>query len=118
MILNHLDLQVSDVQATVRHLETFFGLTLESSRRSPAIAILSDGHGFTLVLQRNPAPVYPEGFHVGFLVPDVATVERTHALLVEHGQPVTPIDTNNRGTMIYCRLPDGIVVEVSCRRVS
>lgn len=118
MILNHLDLQVSDVQAMVSAFETFFGLTLQTSRNSPAIAIMSDGHGFTLVLQRKTEPAYPDGFHFGFLVDDIATVERTHALLTERGQPVSPIDKNNRGTMIYCRLPDGIVVEVSCRRVS
>ena len=118
MILNHLDLQVADVQATVSTFEAFFGLTLETSRNSPAIAIMSDGHGFTLVLQRSEAPQYPAGFHLGFLVESIAIVERTHARLVEAGASVTPVQSNNRGTMIYCQLPHGIVVEVSCRRVS
>src|SRR3954451_621599 len=76
MKLNHLDLQVSDVQRTVDFFEKYFDLELRSSRTSPALAILSDRHGFVLVLQRrkHDAETYPEGFHVGFLVDDVETV--------------------------------------------
>ncbi len=118
MILNHLDLQVTDVQATASFFETFFGLTVETNRRSPTIAFLSDSSGFVLVLQKKERPdqVYPEGFHVGFLVDDVATVEQTHQQLLAHGIDVSPIERNNRGTMIYCRHTDGILVEVSCRK--
>jgi catechol 2,3-dioxygenase-like lactoylglutathione lyase family enzyme len=118
MQLNHLDLQVADVQRHVVFFETFFGLQLTTSRNSPALAILNDEAGFTLVLQKkkDPTQTYPDGFHLGFLVSDIATVERAHAMLVEHGVHVSNIDTNNRGTMIYCRTPDEIVVEVSCRK--
>jgi catechol 2,3-dioxygenase-like lactoylglutathione lyase family enzyme len=118
MILNHLDLQVSEVQAAVLFFERFFDLSLQTSRTSPALAILSDDRGFVLVLQRKKRAEdrYPDGFHLGFLVEDVATVERMHARLREGGAHVSDLETNNRGTMIYCRAPDDIVVEVSCRR--
>jgi len=116
MKLNHLDLQVSDVQATVSFFETLLGLRLDSSRTSPAIAILSDGDGFVLVLQRHTAPSYPEGFHFGFLVDDVATVEAFHARAVAVQAPVSDVVRNNRGTMVYVRAPDGYAVEVSCRK--
>lgn len=114
--LNHLDLQVSDVQAHVVFFERF-GLVLQTSRTSPAIAILGDDAGFVLVLQRQKDPTqrYPDGFHVGFLVDDVATVHTLHALLTEGGLHPTPVETNGRGTMTYCRAPDGWAVEVSCR---
>ncbi|MEO8878250.1 MAG: VOC family protein [Polyangiaceae bacterium] len=120
MKLNHLDLQVSGVQTHVTFFETFFALELQSSRNSPAIAIMGDGQGFVLVLQKknDAGQSYPDGFHLGFLVNDVATVEASHALLKAHGVHVSDIDTNNRGTMIYCRTPDGITVEVSCRKAS
>lgn len=120
MRLNHLDLQVTDVQAMVLAFERHFGLVLQTSRTSPAIAIMSDGHGFTLVLQRkkNAGDAYPEGFHLGFLVDDVATVEARHAALRADGADVSDIQRNGRGTMVYCRLGDGIVVEVSCRRAA
>ena len=117
MNINHLDLQVTDVQRSVVFFETFFGLTLQTNRTSPAIAILSDGAGFVLVLQRKkePAQTYPDGFHLGFLVDEIAIVERTHAALLQAGVEVSAIDRNSRGTMIYCR-HDGILVEVSCRQ--
>lgn len=118
MILNHLDLQVTDVQKTVSFFETFFDLTLQTSRTSPAFAILHDEGGFVLVLQRkkDAAQKYPDGSHLGFLVDDIATVERLHARLESGGYEVGPIDRNARGTMIYCRLSDGLLVEVSCRK--
>ncbi len=118
MKLNHLDLQVSDVRQTVAFFEGVFGLQLTSSRSSPAIAIMTDGAGFVLVLQRHEQPRYPEGFHLGFLVDDVATVQQMFSRSQAAGVEVSEIITNNRGTMIYCRAPDGYSVEVSCRRVA
>jgi catechol 2,3-dioxygenase-like lactoylglutathione lyase family enzyme len=117
MILNHLDLQVSDVKSSVLFFERFFGLTMKTSKNSPALAILGDDTGFVLVLQKkkNPEQTYPDGFHLGFLVDRVDIVEDAHARLREAGVEVSDIDTNSRGTMIYCRAPDGILVEVSCR---
>ena len=119
MKLNHLDLQVSDVQRSVAFFEHYFGLELRSSRTSPALAILSDQHGFVLVLQRkkDDAEKYPDGFHVGFFVDDVESVHRAHARATEGGIQVSAVIENNRGVMIYCTAPDGFAVEVSCPRV-
>lgn len=117
MKLNHLDLQVNDVPRAVAFFERCFDFTLTSNRASPAIAFLTDGHGFVLVLQRcteGPAR-YPRGFHLGFLVEDEATVERTRTRLAEAGQEVSDVIRNNRGVMIYCRAEDGFLVEVSAR---
>lgn len=116
MRLNHLDLQVSDVQKTVAFFTTIFGLELQSNPRSPEIAILGDGEGFVLVLQRRDPVVYPEGFHLGFLVDDVAIVHALHTRARAAGLEISDIDTNNRGTMTHCRAPDGYVVEVACHR--
>lgn len=118
MKLNHLDLQVSDVQRSVEFFERGFGLQLTSSRSSPAIAILTDGQGFVLVLQRCAAPRYPEGFHLGFLVDDVETVTGFHARAREAGLVVSDLIHNGRGTLVYCQAPDGYTVEVSCRRAA
>lgn len=120
MKLNHLDLQVSDVQRTVDFFERFFDMEMRTSRTSPALAILADRNGFVLVLQRrrHEHESYPEGFHLGFLVDEVETVHRMHQRLREGGVHVSDVESNNRGVMIYCRAPDGIVVEVSCRRAA
>jgi catechol 2,3-dioxygenase-like lactoylglutathione lyase family enzyme len=117
MQLNHLDLQVADVQKSVEFFERFFDFELQSNRASPAIAFLSDGQGFVLVLQRkkDPAQGYPEGFHLGFLVSDEETVIRTRTRLAEGGHTVSEVIRNNRGVMIYCRTGDGFLVEVSVR---
>jgi catechol 2,3-dioxygenase-like lactoylglutathione lyase family enzyme len=119
MKLNHLDLQVSDVPGAVAYFERYFDLEVQSNRDSKAIAILSDRHGFVLVLQRfkGKGEAYPEGFHIGFLVDDVDTVHRVHAKVEADGVKVSDVIANNRGTMIYCSAPDGILVEVSCPRV-
>jgi catechol 2,3-dioxygenase-like lactoylglutathione lyase family enzyme len=116
MQLNHLDLQVTDVARSVEFFEQIFGLVLQSNRRSPAIAILGDGAGFVLVLQRRDVVAYPDGFHVGFLVDDVSLVHAAHARATAAGLEVTPVETDNRSTRIYCRAPDGYAVEVGCPR--
>ena len=116
MKLNHLDVQVGDVQATVLFFERYFGFALTTSRTSPAIAVLRGDDGFVLVVQRkkHDEETFPPDFHFGFLVDDVATVERLHRELASGGEHVSAIDVNARGTMVYCRHA-GFLVEVSCR---
>jgi catechol 2,3-dioxygenase-like lactoylglutathione lyase family enzyme len=119
MKLNHLDLQVSDVRRSAALFVRLFGFQLQSSATSPAIAILGDGDGFTLVLQRrkNDTDAYPEGFHCGFLVHDVETVRRFHLDARASGLvEVSEIIENGRGVLVYCRTWDGLTVEVSCPR--
>jgi catechol 2,3-dioxygenase-like lactoylglutathione lyase family enzyme len=119
MKLNHLDLQVHDVPATVAWFQRYFGLTLRTKPDSPAIAILADGHGFVLVLQRASAGErYPEGFHLGFLLDDVESVHALHARAVEGGADVSDVIVNGRGTMVYFTAPEGYYVEASCQRTS
>ncbi len=118
MKLNHLDLQVDDVQTTARFFEELLDFELRSNRCSPAIAILDDRQGFTLVLQRRSAVAYPEDFHIGFLVDDEATVHAFHARATQAGLSISDVDRNARGVMTYCRAPGGFLVEVSCRRAA
>ncbi|MBN8614228.1 MAG: VOC family protein [Deltaproteobacteria bacterium] len=114
MQLNHLDLQVQDIQRTTRFFERF-GFTVTSNAKSPAIAILRGEGGFVLVLQRAEGVQYPEDFHLGFLVPDRDTVTRMHTELTAAGEHVSPLEDDARGYRTYCR-HDGLLVEVSCRR--
>lgn len=113
MQLNHLDLQTSDVQALAAFLVDHFGFVRRSNDRSPAIAILADDAGFTLVLQRHAAPVYPDGFHIGFIHPTPAPVHAHRARLVAAGLAPSPTETNNRGTRFYLRGPGELLIEVS-----
>ena len=114
MKLNHLDLQVADVQALAAFLALHFGLVRLSNDRSPAIAILHDGAGFTLVIQRSTDDrPYPEGFHIGFIHESAEEVRAHHARLAHAGLALGPIDVNARGTRFYLTAPGEILVEVS-----
>jgi catechol 2,3-dioxygenase-like lactoylglutathione lyase family enzyme len=116
MLLNHIDLQVPDVQETAAFFERWLGFTHTTSRTSPAIAILRGEGGFVLVLQRRgEGEAYPEGFHVGCVVDGEETVVDFHRRVSEAGVAISPITRNNRGTMTYCHAPGGVLVEVSCR---
>lgn len=115
MHLNHLHLHVVDVIATARFFETYFGLCSGSSP-SPAIAILTDAHGFVLVLQRARTlddARYPEGHHLGFLLEDEASVRQLQARAREDGASVSDVIENGRGTLVYFTRPEGYLVEVS-----
>lgn len=117
MKLNHLDLQVQDVTRTKAFFERYFGLHVQSNPSSPALVILTDEAGFVLVLQRSQTPQpYPEGFHLGFLLDDVASVQALHARALADGAQVSDVIVNGRGTMIYLTAPEGYYVEVSCQR--
>ncbi|MCP3166174.1 VOC family protein [Myxococcus qinghaiensis] len=114
MKLNHIDLQVPDVQCTAAFFERHFDFEHTSNRASPAIAILTDREGLVLVLQRlkSPAEKYPEGFHIGFLVDDEATVLAFQERARAEGLEVSDVIRNNRGTMVYCQAPGALLVEV------
>jgi len=117
--LNHLDLQVADVQRSVLLFEQLLGLRLDSSRASPALAILSDGAGFMLVLQRrkNDADAYPDGFHFGFLLDNIEAVRSFHGRAKESGLvEVSEVIENGRGVLVYLRTWDGLLIEVSWQR--
>jgi catechol-2,3-dioxygenase len=117
MKLNHLDLQVHDVTRTAAFFERYFGLCLRSNPDSAALVILTDESGFVLVLQRaQPHERYPAGFHLGFLLDDVASVHALHARALADGTPVSDVVSNGRGTMIYLSAPEGYHVEVSCQK--
>ena len=112
MKLNHLDLQVPDVQALAAFLVTHFGLGRQSNDRSPALAILTDDGGLVLVLQRGPAR---DGGHIGFYVDTVAAVEAHHARLTAAEVPVGPVERSGRGTLFYVRAHQQLI-EVNCRQ--
>lgn len=119
MKLNHIDLHVTDVQETAQFLERYFGFKLLTSKTAQAIAVLNDGDGFSLVLQKlkNPSATYPEGFHIGFVQDDIQQVETLFQRLKDDGVDVgESIIVNNRGTMFYFYLPGGILTEVSASK--
>ena len=117
MKLNHLDLQVADVPALTQFLVDHYELSPLTRPGSPKLAILTDGHGFTLVIQRrrHDGEVYPSGAHIGFLVDDPAEVHARRARIAAAGVAISEVDVNARGTTCYCRGPGDILIELGCR---
>jgi catechol 2,3-dioxygenase-like lactoylglutathione lyase family enzyme len=115
MHLNHIDLIVNDVQKTAEFFETYFDFSLTSSRTSHAIAILVNEEKNILVLQQRDEVVYPEGFHVGFVVHEKRQVFDQHERMKNCGIPISHVIDNARGVMFYCQMSEGYLIEVSCR---
>lgn len=116
MKLNHIDLQVSDVDRARAFFETVFGMRCTYQRRSE-IAILDDGSGFVLGVSNlfgSPAPVYPPDFHIGFPVAGEAEVRAKYEEVRSLGVPIR-VEPSIGGPTLYfvCLAPDGIAVEVS-----
>ena len=95
MILNHLNLTVTDVPAARRFLETYFGLQAHTNPFTgeptgagdhPGFAVLVDDRGMVLTLMKGRTA---DGFAAG-------PPERSHAYT------------------FYVKAPGGFVVEVLC----
>ena len=116
--LNHLNLVVRDLAAALTFFERHFGFAVRD-RRGNGLVVLDDGRGFTLVLSSPPrsrgeAPVYPDGFHVGFLVPSAEDVDAAHRRLTDGGINVPKAPRRMRGTYgFYFQALDGILFEVA-----
>ena len=75
MNLNHINLGVTDVPATVAMFETYFGLVRpEGMPLTPKMAFLIDDAGSLVSLFKVPDATYPKIFHIGFTRPTAAEV--------------------------------------------
>ncbi|WP_102127457.1 VOC family protein [Deinococcus planocerae] len=111
MNLNHVNLAVTDVGATVSLLETYFGL-----RRTRLVtgdmAFLRDDGGALISLFREDDVIYPPMFHIGFTRETVEEVDEVYRRLVEGGfHPQAPREDHGRWTF-YFMTPGGFTVEV------
>jgi catechol 2,3-dioxygenase-like lactoylglutathione lyase family enzyme len=114
MKLNHLNLSVTDVQATKAFLETYFGLVSEGAAPDRKnFAILRDDNGMVLTLMQGaPATVtYPRTFHIGFIQESEDAVNALHARLTADGYEAAPPERSHAWTF-YVQAPGGILVEV------
>ncbi len=119
MILNHIDLQVSDIDAATKFFETFFGLRC-TYRREGQIAFLADDGGFEFGLSNlhnSPPPVYPPDFHIGFVQENIHKVREIYERVKKAGVAIK-FDLQEAGPNLafQCLAPDSIPVEVRAPR--
>lgn len=119
MKLNHIDLQVSNIEAAREFFERSFGLRC-IYRRAGQIAILKDDGGLELGvsnLRGSPPPAYPPDFHVGFVLASAGEVRGTYERLKTAGVRIK-IDLREGGPNLFfvCAGPDAIPIEIRAPR--
>jgi catechol 2,3-dioxygenase-like lactoylglutathione lyase family enzyme len=115
LILNHLNLAVSDVQKARDFLIRYFGLDPRGLPGNDKIAILRDESGMVLTLTNfeGAAEVqYPGAFHVGFIQESPAKVDEMNARLKADGYEVDPPRRLHGSWTFYFNAPGGVLIEV------
>ena len=115
MILNHLNLAVSDVQQARAFLVKYFGLNPQGKEGNDTIAFLRDDAGMVLTLtniDRTAEVRYPGAFHIGFIQESPERVDEINRRLREDGYDVDPPARLHGSWTFYFRAPGGFVVEV------
>ncbi|WP_412027465.1 VOC family protein [Deinococcus yunweiensis] len=112
MRLNHLNLSVTDVPASVAMFETYFGFTRSDMPVNEHMAFLHDESGFLLSMFRAKDVDYPKSFHIGFMQDSPEQVHAMRARLLEGGYAVPEPQQNHGRLTFYFNAPGGFVVEV------
>ncbi|MFD0590169.1 VOC family protein [Paenibacillus sp. GCM10027627] len=110
MILNHLNLTVTDVKASSEFLQHYFGLKL-GGERGNGFAALFDDNGLVLTLMKGAEVSYPKTFHIGFAQETEEKVNEIYRQLTEDGYEAEPPQRAHAWTF-YVKAPGGFTIEV------
>ncbi len=110
MIMNHLNLTVSDVAAAKAFLETYFGL-VDIGGGNTNRAFLRDDRWLVLSMFKGKDATYPGSFHIGFGQSSDAAVDALNARLRADGFDVA-LPARSHAYTFYVKAPGGFTVEV------
>jgi catechol 2,3-dioxygenase-like lactoylglutathione lyase family enzyme len=115
MVLNHLNLAVTDVVAAEQFLEKYFGLQSQvAGEEDKKFTVLFDDNGMILTLMKAGQGIkYPGFFHIGFAQESEERVNEIYQRLKDDGFDVAPPERSHAWTF-YVRAPGGFMVEVLC----
>jgi catechol 2,3-dioxygenase-like lactoylglutathione lyase family enzyme len=119
--LNHVDLQVSNVDVAREFFENHFGLR-RIYQRAGQLALLKDDAGLELGvsnLRCSPPPTYPSDFHVGFVLDRADAVRKVYARFRDGGVRIK-MELREGGPNLFfvCEGPEGIPIEIRAPRDS
>ena len=109
MIINHLNLSVTDVPAAANFLETYFGLRNRGGDEK--FTLMFDDNGMILSLMKGNNVKYPGTFHIGFAQESEDKVNEINQRLKDDGYDVKP-PTRSHAWTFYVHAPGGFMVEV------
>lgn len=116
MKLNHLNLSVTDPILSQRFLSKYFGLA-PAGNPNDKICFLQDDNGLVLTLTSvalagETEIKYPGNFHIGFIQPSEADVDRINQQLRADGYEVPDPSRQHGSWTFYFEAPGGFTVEV------
>ncbi|GGO19262.1 VOC family protein [Deinococcus humi] len=114
MKLNHINLGVTDVPATVELFQTYFGLRPagHGMPMDDRMAFLRDDAGSLISVFKAKDVTYPKVFHIGFLQDTPEQVRAIYQQLTDGGHTITPPSENHGRLTFYFQTPGGFVLEV------
>jgi catechol-2,3-dioxygenase len=116
MILNHLNLTVTDVPLAHAFLQKYFDMHDKGGNKN--MAFLTDDNGLFLSLTSlkvgGATEVrYPANFHIGFGQESEAKVNEINQRLKDDGYDVPPPTRQHGSWTFYFQAPGGFTIEVS-----
>lgn len=87
MKLNHINLVVENVAEAANFFETYFSFKCTEIKGDNIVAVLKGSGDFTLVIMKNKKgnPIYPDSFHIGFMLDSEEKVIETYHHLKSGG---------------------------------
>jgi len=113
MILNHINLTVTDVRAAMAFLERYCGMQPTGGNAGMGF-MTDDGGRFVLSLMKAGKSVsveYPGTFHIGFFMESEERVDEVYRRLREDGYDAAPPERHH-GYTFYVKAPGGFTVEL------
>lgn len=115
MKLNHLNLAVPDPRQTSQFFVDYFGFQRANTNGLDTIAVLFGEDGFVFALSnfdKKSAPVYPAGFHFGFIQESREQVDSIYERLHAAGFASSAPRAIHGSWTFYFNAPGDILVEV------
>lgn len=115
MILNHLDLPVTNIQKTKAFFETYFSFKC-IFERADGLTVLLDKIGFALTLSLSEHEIYPNGFHLGFMLrTEKELLDNYEKFLNSDVKIVRKLGILGEALTFQILAPENILVELSWR---